>query len=121
MRIINLRLQEILEVRKRAWENSEHVTLLSDPGFINGYKNVAGFNNDDDRDTHIIIEDNGRIVGVGRIKMKNDFSLLSSIENFDLPVDCPYGELERVAVDPEYGGRGLVHLIDETVLEHVKK
>ncbi len=110
----NSRLPEICEVRKRAWQNSMKADLLKDPSFI------PRLNNDEDEDTHIIIEDNGRIVGVGRIKMKNDFSLLSSFKDFDLSLDRPYGELERVAVDPEYGGRGLVHLIDQAVLEYVK-
>jgi GNAT superfamily N-acetyltransferase len=110
----NSRLEEIREVRKRAWESSDNADLIRNPDFL------SYINNDEDDDVHFIIEDGNRITAVARIRLKNDFEQLSVFENFNLPMDRTYAELERLGTDPDYRGMGLARLIDETVLAYIK-
>ena len=110
------KLSEIQELRILSWESSEKSHFMQDEIFRALMK--------DDRSTDCIfyVEEAGKVIATGRIRILNDISDLDSkYSNFSIPHKRPFGLCERLAVHPDYRGIGLAKALDKFILDFAPK
>lgn len=110
------KLSEVQKLRILAWESSTKSHFMQDKIFR------ELMIDDCSTDYIFYVEEEGKVVGTGRIRMLYDISDLDiKYSNFSIPDKRPFGFCERLAVHPDYRGKGVAKAIDKSLLNLAPK
>jgi hypothetical protein len=116
------RIQEIYDLRVRAYENSPKSNYVNTKLFPNGWKDHL----DECEDTyHFIVQDKNKIVASGRVAIINALEKITDLddafEKYVLPQERPFAYFSRLVVLKEYRKMGIPDNLDNLRINFLKK
>jgi predicted GNAT family N-acyltransferase len=116
------RIQEIYDLRVRAYENSPKSNYVNAKLFPTGWKDDF----DESEDTfHFIVQDNNKIVASGRVAMIHPIEkstwFVNVFEKYALLKEKPFAYFSRLVVDKEYRKMGIPDSMDRVRINFLRK
>lgn len=112
------RLDEIFQLRVRAYEHSDQRPYINSATFPKGFYDEL-----DNKCSHFIIENEDRIIACARLIRLRSLSQIPfyKLKTRVLSSDSSwFWYYSRIAIDPDYMKRGLSSLIDEYIIGQLK-
>ena len=107
------RLQEIYNLRVKAYEHSEKSIYVNRKTFPNGWFDELDKN---EETIHWIIEYDGKIIASARLAILRDINLIKDLDEtfeiYSLPTERPFAYWSRLVVHPEFRNTNAMMLLD---------